>query len=413
MSWKNHLLPASYKGFGFKVLDDKFAGGKSLSIHSYPYVDGDHVEDMGRTARKISLNIILYGNDYERRLQKLIPLLEEQGAGELVHPVYGSMLNMIIADFEASHVPDEEDCCRISVSFVEDIPNAPFFDRSLSLGFADKLADMADKLKNSGFSNLESLLNSIEDYQNKINNIAYVVTSTLSYGANLVGAVVSAGLDLINTPRTIIADISAIFGRISTIGGWSKNSTVSDWRGVVKNTQSVIAVPEQFNSGQITSGTGQAIIQQPIDEESLSQIEIWVDLNAAGELAQNASDIFVDELEEPTLTPIEVESIVSDVRDCIQHTIEKIRNTDSYPNAPQTIDQLRDLALTLQQQAEAVIEQRPPLVKKTVEANANLHLIAFRWYGDFSRADELLRLNPDIKYPSFIERGRVLNAYAK
>ena len=413
MSWKNHLLPASYKGCGFEVIKETLNREKPLSIHNYPYVDGAHIEDMGNGERKEHMEIIVYGNNYERELQKLLKVLDERGSGELVHPVYGSMPNMQVKSWEAAHNEEEVDCCRVTVDFVEDIPNAPFFDRSLSLGFADKLADMVDKLTGGAFNNLESWLNSIEDYQNKINNIAYVLTSTLSYGAGLVGAVVSAGLDLINTPRTIIADISAIFGRISTIGGWSKNTTVSDWRGVVKNTQSVITVPEQVNTGQITSGTGQAIIQQPIDKESLSQIEIWVELNAAGEIAQNASDIFVDELEEPTLTPVEVESIVSDVRDCIQHTIEKIRNTDSYPNAPQTIDQLRDLALTLQQQAEAVIEQRPPLVKKTVEVNANLHLIAFRWYGDFSRADELLRLNPDIKYPNFIERGSVLNAYAK
>ncbi len=415
MSWDNFLLKASFKGFdfGYDVIDENLNINKALSEHDYPYVDGSHVEDMGRKPRKIHMNIILKGEDYERRLQKLLPILSEKGSGELVHPVYGSMLGMITQDIQINHTNEEVDCCRISLDFIEDTPNAPFFDSSLSLGYADKLSNMIDKLTGKGFDNLTGWLDKIQDYQNKINNIAYVLSSTLSTAANLVDAVITAGVDLINTPRTILSDIKNIFGRIGTIGTWSTVTTVSDWKGVVKNTQTVVALPQKVNTGQITSGNGQAIIQQPVDDESLKQIEIWVDLNAAGELAQNASDVFVDELEEPTLTPDEVEAIISDVREQIQETINKIRGTEDYEDAAGTIDTLRDLALTLQQQAEAVIDKRPPLITRAVKADSNLHLIAFRWYGDYSRADELLRLNPDVKHQSFIEQGRVLNAYAK
>ena len=42
-----------------------------------------------------------------------------------------------------------------------------------------------------------------------------------------------------------------------------------------------------------------------------------------------------------------------------------------------------------------------------------LHLLAFEWYGDYSRFGELLRLNPQIRHPNFIEKGEILNAYAR
>ena len=71
------------------------------------------------------------------------------------------------------------------------------------------------------------------------------------------------------------------------------------------------------------------------------------------------------------------------------------------------------MAHKLQKQAFAVISLKPPLVQKTVTRDTCLHLLAFEWYGDYSRFGELLRLNPQIRHPNFIEKGTVLNAYAR
>jgi len=76
-------------------------------------------------------------------------------------------------------------------------------------------------------------------------------------------------------------------------------------------------------------------------------------------------------------------------------------------------ESLRDMAHKLQKQAFAVISLKPPLVQKTVTRDTCLHLLAFEWYGDYSRFGELLRLNPQIRHPNFIEKGEVLNAYAR
>ena len=74
---------------------------------------------------------------------------------------------------------------------------------------------------------------------------------------------------------------------------------------------------------------------------------------------------------------------------------------------------MRTLTHTLQKQALAVINLRPPLVQKTAGRDTSLHLLAFEWYGDYSRFAELVRLNPHISHPNFIKRGEVLNAYAR
>ncbi|EAO6532338.1 hypothetical protein FC351_26920 [Salmonella enterica] len=56
---------------------------------------------------------------------------------------------------------------------------------------------------------------------------------------------------------------------------------------------------------------------------------------------------------------------------------------------------------------------RPPLTWRTVTQDGNLHLLAHTWYQDYTRAAELLRLNPQIRDPNDIRRGDVISAYAR
>lgn len=57
--------------------------------------------------------------------------------------------------------------------------------------------------------------------------------------------------------------------------------------------------------------------------------------------------------------------------------------------------------------------QRPPLTTRVVNAETNLHLLAHQWYGDYTRATELLRLNPSLRNPNAIKTGDILNAYSR
>ncbi|HID7877459.1 TPA: DNA circularization protein, partial [Pseudomonas aeruginosa] len=75
------------------------------------------------------------------------------------------------------------------------------------------------------------------------------------------------------------------------------------------------------------------------------------------------------------------------------------------------IEGLRNTSALLQARARRVILMAPPLIERTVETPASLRLLAYRWYGDHTRASELLRLNPGLRTPYNIEAGEVLRAY--
>lgn len=72
MSWKDTLLDASFKGVGFDVIDDTLRGTHALAEHEYPFVQGSDIEDTGVSAMDMSLTAVLWGDDYESRLQSLL-----------------------------------------------------------------------------------------------------------------------------------------------------------------------------------------------------------------------------------------------------------------------------------------------------------------------------------------------------
>jgi prophage DNA circulation protein len=126
------------------------------------------------------------------------------------------------------------------------------------------------------------------------------------------------------------------------------------------------------------------------------------------------------------LSPDDISLITGDVRQAIQNAIDLVREIWSTEmetvSSTQTsialqylpvIEGLRDMALSLQVMALAIINARPPLVKRTVASTTNLHLLAHLWYGDYTRAGELNVLNPSLRDPNHIIQGDVLNGYAE
>ena len=73
---------------------------------------------------------------------------------------------------------------------------------------------------------------------------------------------------------------------------------------------------------------------------------------------------------------------------------------------------LRAVADAVQTLGAKVLETRPPLVEHVTETEGNAHLLAHKLYGDFTRAAEIVRLNPQVRNPNFIAKGQVLHVYA-
>ena len=132
-------------------------------------------------------------------------------------------------------------------------------------------------------------------------------------------------------------------------------------------------------------------------------------------LAQASAVIAVldTERQTPTLTPEQLEGLVDSTRALTQAAIVLHRRLLGVEDALRIIEPLRAIAGIVQAAARQVLLLRPPLIQRTVGSETNLRLLAHQWYGDHSRALELLRLNPSLRSPQTIATGEVLRAYAQ
>ena len=97
-------------------------GEKSLAIHEYPYRAGGEVEDLGRKPRIIPLKAVFWGVNYLSGLRALIKAFEEEGKGELVHPVFGSV-EVVIRNWDVPHEAERPDYATVSFEAVEASPD--------------------------------------------------------------------------------------------------------------------------------------------------------------------------------------------------------------------------------------------------------------------------------------------------
>ena len=90
MSWRDRLLPASYRGIPFYVeAHDSVVAGRRTVVHEYPGRDAPYVEDLGRAVSEWNITAYVLGRDYDVARDRLIAACGAAGEGELRHPYLG------------------------------------------------------------------------------------------------------------------------------------------------------------------------------------------------------------------------------------------------------------------------------------------------------------------------------------
>lgn len=118
MGWKEEKQKASFRGVPFLVEVDSNRRGRRTVLHEYPKRDVPMVEDMGLATQNYKMSAWVAGADCFTQRDALLKVLEEPGAGELVHPWYGRV-EVICASVEVSHSESEGGVVRFDLEFVK------------------------------------------------------------------------------------------------------------------------------------------------------------------------------------------------------------------------------------------------------------------------------------------------------
>ncbi|HHG9999146.1 TPA: DNA circularization protein [Yersinia enterocolitica] len=455
MSWSDSMLDASFRGVKFDVINTRDSWSRDTAQHEYPYIDGADVQDMGRKARNIRLSALFWGDDYDSRLQSFIAELDKRGAGELIHPIYGSMPNMQVIECQVGHDAENVDYCTVELVFLESKTGNPFFSQDYPTAQADVIFNQVQSLMDAEQSLMDSALAPLRDAKklmSKSKALASAALNMLIILRSEITGFVGNTTDFVQYPGAFMRDLQSAVSltslnvkgsggissggtitsgsrRISSGSGISAagvisqtNVTMSDWGESHRQLTAIANMP-----AALVSGEKSAPVDMPagVSAADIAELIAMVTIVVAGELAQDAADIFSDEDINSLLSPIEIERIANDTRQFIQAAVDQHRA--QYADATQevsssstplgiawqpVVDGLKDIALAVQQLATNIITTRPPLIQRQVDGVSNLHLVAHRWYGDYRRAVELQRLNPQLRNPNNLKPGDMLYAYA-
>lgn len=441
MSWSDSMLDVSFRGVRLDVINTRDTWSRDIAQHEYPYIDGADIQDMGRKARNIRLSALFWGDDYDSRLQSFIAALDKPGAGELIHPIYGSMPNMQAIECQISHDAENVDYCTVELVFLESKTGNPFFTQDYPTAQADVIFNQVQSLMDAEQSLMDNAMAPLRDAKKLMSKSKALASTALNmliiFRSEITGFVGNT-TDFVQYPGAFMSDLQSAVSLTSintTSSGASAgsgvsaasaisqtNATMSDWGESHRQLTAIADMPAALVSGEkatpveMPAGTSVA---------DIAELVAMVTIVVAGELAQDAADIFSDDEINSLLSPIEIERIANDTREFIQTAIEQHRaqyadatqEISSSPTAlgiawQPVVDGLKDIALAVQQLAANIMTTRPPLIQRQVEGVSNLHLVAHRWYGDYRRAAELQRLNPQLRNPNNLKPGDMLYAYA-
>lgn len=437
MAWSDSLQDASFRGVRFDVKNMRDSVERSLGVSEYPYKDGADLEDLGAQPRSLQLQAVFWGDDYESRLQTFLEALNKRGSAELVHPVFGSMPNMQVKLYQVNHNEDDPDYCTIDIQFLQHSTSNTFFARDWPLGQADGIFNSIQGMLDSSSSLMESALSPLRTgrrYMSRVKALGVTALNMVSVLRGEVTGFTSSTTDFVNFPTAFMNDILSSLSLGSSHASTSASESaavyastpavaMSDWSAIRLQAVSVASMPDNLITGKVS---GPVAMPANITPDDIRELRVMVITSVAIELSQQASDMLSDETLTAVLTPDDIETITSDTRQAIQNAIDANRSAYSPEmlsvssagtkvalDYQPVVDALRDIGLSLQVMATALIQARPPLTRRKVTSAGNLHLIAHLWYGDYTRASELMLLNPLLRDPNNLSAGELLYAYSE
>ncbi|STC84481.1 Mu-like prophage DNA circulation protein [Edwardsiella hoshinae] len=480
MSWQDTLQDASFKGVRFDVLRESTSHGRDHADHEYPFIDGADVHDLGRKARNIRLTAVFWGEDYDTRLQNFLAVLDKAGAGELIHPVYGSIPKAQLIECQVSHDAEQPDYCTVELVFLESSTGTATQAVVKPAQWGDALFNTLDELQGKATALYDAAMSPVQKTRRLLTKgkaALSTMLNTLTIMRSGVKGVFTDSADYLAFPARYVNDLRAVLElrtlATSTILDKQHRQRTGNSAGVMYGDTLVQFTPQgastpgepllRLTGSKPALNGSQSPIQDPTpilsawtsDCGVLDQvitlpsalinrnITAAVPIPEAAKLADvtdvatlhttvaamRATEILTDILTDEAasiLTPEHIEQMTNQVRRYIQAALDLNRDTYREFTAHVSDDpegrgllwsgvneQLKSVALGVQILAEQEISRHPPLIIRTVAQDANLHLLAHAWYGDYRRAAELLRLNPRLTDPNAIKAGDKLNAYSR
>jgi hypothetical protein len=366
--------------------------GQKWVIHEFANSDKDNAEPMGLGPRVYKLTAIITGILYTKIRDDLLAAIEDPEPGVLIHPFYGRIENVVAMPVNYTETVRQLGRIEIPITFrVSDSDGLP---EESGFPFLDILVDglmllvegfMAGSLVASAGSyliNVNKIIRFGEEV--RINtSITQKFTKTASAFKATVDTIISNATSLANSPDETAEAVTEIMASVVDL---------------YETNEQVFLVAERFFSFGNVQNDGQTVVDSSIINpttfilaERRKNLEVFnatVKTAALG-LAYNAATLIeyktVDEVD---IVSRSMETAYQDIKASGTMLSQDTSNQlDKARNATQNI--LREQKLS----AARIV---------TVETNTRpVSLIAFAYYGDPARAEDLIGINRNVNTPYY------------
>lgn len=456
-AWHSVLQDASFKDVRFDVVSIDESNSKALVEHARPFVQGTELEDMGSTGRQIQISAVFWGKGYSSRLVKLLNALEEPGGGVLVHPIWGRMQNMVPSSWSYRHEADNIDHATIDITFREsgEPQNLFVFENNFLMeiekliakieSYRDVALDYIDAILaiDAGVSSLWgsalgiwsagmgvfSAIRQLFDFNEvgwpwrgaytastfrvdavkNINVMSQMIAQGLSNSVNIYSVV-----DVFQGGLSARAKFDELINKANECNALPKRLLM----GV--SHSSALSLANKSSQDNFENNTNQLLQLSTLQKITPNQMKP-IDLVVRIAVCVAVATIVVELIEEhgEDMSAPDLMHVNRVMRQHIQAQIDILRGVQNqnketlYSPTYEACEALRNVANGINKLIIAAINQKPPLIVRAAPMDGTLHQIAFAFYGDIDRTDELIKLNPHITHPAFITKGLLINGYAK
>lgn len=213
-TWRDQLLPASFRGVTFLIEDTSTPVGRKVQLHEYPKRDEAFTEQMGKVARVHRVKAYVIGPDCFERRDKLLKALETEGEGTLVHPWLGQML-VVPGTADMAHSRREGGMVTFELTFY---PGNAQANPSVRTNTARMTAQTSagywsgalDRYK-SAMAKVDTARINLLGLQNGLTGVFGVLTGQFSPLSGAIGSVRSLAQMLTNSPGSLSSLFSGYF----------------------------------------------------------------------------------------------------------------------------------------------------------------------------------------------------------
>ncbi|MFJ4143526.1 DNA circularization protein [Pseudomonas sp. NPDC089734] len=412
-TWRDRMMPASFRGIGFFIDSDSVPVGRKGQLHEFPQRDEPYFESLGKQSQIHTMSAFLIGADCFEQRDKLLAALEAVGAGELVHPWLGRM-QVQVGSCTMKHNRQNGGMVQLDLVFY---PDQPLRFPTSTVNTARQVTQASEGLLDSALSRYQTVMSkvdaariNIQALRSALSGVFAVIQRQFSPFMTIYSDVTSLVHSLVNAPlalSTMFSSFLASFEGDSSNSSQSSGTDTVNYRATISEATQQAEAVSTINqvsqaSGVDTGSTAQAAADL-VQDSLLVKVALVV---ASMPIAATVVPISATPaLDQQLILPVEraqvpVADDVIELRDTLSSAIWEA----SLKADPEHYLALNTLRQSLIRHLNAVAASGVRLVDIKVAEPLPALVLAYRRFGDSTRSAEVVQRNR-VQHPGFISPG--------